>query len=102
VEITEGAARQLKDAGLLPGKLRGHMLTLFRSRTTSTPRCRSRFRSSPCKSSPAFDVLPSLMRLWGWNDGHGGELAAKAKDKPKNGPQLRTGAAVEGGKELPY
>lgn len=103
VEITEGAARKLREMGLLPGKLRGYSLTLFRLKDyVNAPVQVEALKLSRQDLPPSFDVLPSLLRLWGWNDDNGGALAAKAADKPKNGPQLRAGASTLAEGEVPY
>lgn len=103
VEITEGAARKLREMGLLPGKLRGYSLTLFRLKDYVNAPVQVEALKLALQNLPApFDVLPSLLRLWGWNDGHQGELQRKAEDKPKNGPKLRTAATPPTTEEPPY
>lgn len=79
LELTEGATRKLMSNFLLPDKLRGHVLTLYR--TKDHKNAPVIVEAKPFKGKmvlPAeIDPLPSLLRLWGWTDKHEQELLAK-------------------------
>lgn len=77
-EVTEGAARQLVERGLLPGKLRGLVITLFRLKDhrNAPVQVKTEKAKAGAHIPEAFDPMPHLLRLWGYNEAHHGQLAA--------------------------
>lgn len=82
-EVTEGAARRLIDLGLLPGKLRAQVVTLYREKDhkNAPVMVKAEKHSKPSNIPEDFDPMPHLLRMWGWNDDNRDAVAAKV-DKP--------------------
>jgi hypothetical protein len=82
VELTEGATRKLVHMNLIPDKLRGQVLTLYRVKPNKNAPVI--VEAKPLAAHVALpdevDPLPSLLRLWGWTDKHEQELRAREQE----------------------
>jgi len=80
-EITRGCAQSMARAGLLSQSLYGVQLTLTRKEKKNSKNgavmLLDHKPSMVNKLPPKIDPLPSLVRLWTWNEEHYGKVKAK-------------------------